>query len=279
MFETHRARFRLYPFLLPFLPLFIGPIEARAQQSNPLAEVFDAIHSGGVKVIDLTHSLDEQAPYWPEGDAPSPFHASAVETFDRNGYFARQITMPEHFGTHMDAPAHFDPKGMTVDQIPVEKFLSEAIVVNVSGRWKSDPDYRVTVADLEEWTKVNGAMPRGCAVLLRTGWGVRWPSQKDYMNPDAAGVLHFPGLSLEAAKWLLERVHPVAIGIDSPSVDYGPSKNFEVHHLTMGAGLYHLENLIHLGALPPRGAFLVALPLKFAGGSGSPTRVVALVQK
>ncbi len=260
--------------------VFVATLDA--QQADDLSRVFAEIRSDRIQVVDLTHPLDDQSPYWPEGQAASPFHASVAATFEKDGYFARLITMPEHFGTHMDAPAHFDPKGMTVDQIPVEEFLSEAMVVNVSGRWKTDPDYRdyrVTVADLDEWTKVHGAMPRGCVVLLRTGWGSLWPSQKDYMNPDSAGVLHFPGLSLEAAKWLLERVHPVAIGIDSPSVDYGPSKNFEVHHLTMGAGLYHLENLIHLGALPPRGAYVIALPMKLAGGSGSPARVLALVRK
>ncbi len=267
--------------LLMCIPM-LAALSARAQQADPLSRVFAEIRSRQIEVIDLTHPLDEQSPYWPEGTPASPFHAKVVATFERDGYFARLITMPEHFGTHMDAPAHFDPKGMTVDQIPVEEFLSEAMVVNVSDRWKTDPDYRdyrVTVADLEGWTRVNGAMPRGCVVLLRTGWGSLWPSQKDYMNPDAAGVLHFPGLSLEAAKWLLERVHPVAIGIDSPSVDYGPSKNFEVHHLTMSAGLYHLENLIHLGALPARGAYVIALPMKLADGSGSPARVLALVPK
>jgi len=99
------------------------------------------------------------------------------------------------------------------------------------------------------------------------------------MNQDAQGVLHFPGLSVDFARYLLDSAHPVAIGIDTASIDYGPSKNFEVHHLTMSAGLYHLENLIHLGALPAQGAYVIALPMKLAGGSGSPARVLALVPK
>src|SRR2546427_10588967 len=127
------------------------------------------------------------------------------------------------------------------------------MVGDVDGRWKTQPDYRdyrVTVADFDGWTKVHGAMPRGSVVLLRTGWGSLWPSQKDYMNPDSAGVLHFSGLSLEAGEGVLERVHPAAIGIDSPGGGSRPFQNFEVHHPATGAGVYNPENLIPLAALP-----------------------------
>ncbi len=250
--------------------------EARAQTANPLAEVFQAIHSGQVKVVDLTHALDDQSPFWPEGAAQSPFHASVAATFEHDGYFARSLAMPEHFGTHMDAPAHFDAKGLTVDRIPVENFLGAAIVVDVSEAAKSDVDYRVTVSDLAKWVNAHGAMPRGCVVFFRTGWGARWPSQKDTMNQDAQGVSHFPGLSLEAARYLVDHARPAAIGIDTPSIDYGPSKDFEVHHLTMKAGLYHLENVANLEKLPAAGAYVIALPMKLRDGSGSPARVLAL---
>jgi kynurenine formamidase len=184
--------------------------------------------------------------------------------------------MPEHFGTHMDAPAHFDPKGLTVDRLPAESFLRPAVVVNVSKAAKSNPDYRITAAELEVWMKAHGPIPPGSVVFFRTGWASRWPSQKEYMNQDAQGVLHFPGLSLDAARYLLEHARPVAIGIDTSGIDYGPSKNYEVHHLTMAAGLYHLENVANLDRLPATGACVIALPMKLRGGSGSPTRVLAL---
>jgi kynurenine formamidase len=135
------------------------------------------------------------------------------------------------------------------------------------------------VQDVKNWEKLNGAIPAGAVVFFRTGWAQRWPSQKEYMNQDQQGVLHFPGLSLEAAHYLLNRAHPVAIGIDTASIDYGPSQKFEVHHLTMPAGLYHLENVANLELLPARGACVVALPMNLKGGSGSPTRVVALISK
>ena len=248
-----------------------------AQQSNIPAELLQAIQRGEVKVVDLTHTVGAQVPHWREENAPSQFHAKAIETYERNGYFGRRIEIPEHFGTHMDAPRHFDSAGKSVDQLPVKNFLAMVVVVDVSASVRPNPDYRLTVADLENWQKAHDSMPRGCIVFLRTGWALRWASEKEFMNQDAKGVMHFPGYSLEAARYLLERVHPVGIGIDTSSIDYGPSKNFEVHHLTMSAGLYHLENVANLDELPPTGACVIALPMKLEGGSGSPARVLALV--
>lgn len=265
--------------LTALIGLSMRPIIGRAQLADSLAGVFDGIQSGQIEMIDLTHPLDEQSPYWPEGGAPSPFHARTAATYGHDGYFARTLEFPEHFGTHMDAPAHFDPKGLTVDQIPPNNFLRAAFVVDVSESVKANPDFRVTVDDLKAWEKMHGPMPSGCVVFFRTGWSSRWPSQKNYMNQDAQGVLHFPGLGIEAARYLLDHAHPVAIGIDTASIDYGPSKNFEVHHLTMSAGLYHLENVANLERLPATGAYIVALPMNLRGGSGSPARVLALVPR
>jgi kynurenine formamidase len=252
---------------------------AQRQGNSPLAELASAIAQGRIRVVDLTHSLDAQAPYWPEGNAPSPFKATVVATYQHDGYFARQLQMPEHFGTHMDAPAHFDPKGTTLDRIPAENFVAPAVVVDVSEAVKADADYRVTARDIEKWEEIHGPIPRGSLVLFRTGWAERWPSQARYMNRDAQGVMHFPGLSVEAAHYLVDHVKPVGIGIDTGSIDYGPSKHFEAHQVTMSAGLYHLENVANLGELPLTGAVIIALPLKLRGGSGSPTRVVALVPR
>ncbi len=265
--------------VIAVLGTVVGGGSGKAQQDDRLAQVFAAVRAGQIRVVDLTHPLDDRSPYWPEGVSESPFHATVVATIDHQGRFARSLTLPEHFGTHVDAPAHFDAKGMTVDRLPLTGLLSEAVVVDVSRAVQSDPDYLVRIRDLDRWVKAHGAFPRGAVVFFRTGWGARWPSQKDYMNQDVQGVLHFPGLSVEAARYLLAQAHPVAIGIDTPSVDYGPSKGFEVHHVTMSSGLYHLENVANLDQLPPRGACVIALPLNLRDGSGSPARVVALVEK
>ncbi len=250
-----------------------------ALPQNLPAKLTAAIAQGRVEVVDLTHELDSQSPYWPEGSSPSPFKASIAATYAKDGYFARLLEMPEHFGTHMDAPIHFDPKGATLDRIPIREFVLPAVVVDVSESVKSNPDYRVTAADIEKWQRSHAKIPRGCLVIFRTGWESRWPSHERYMNRDPHGVMHFPGLSVEAAKLLADSIHAAAIGIDTASIDYGPSKNFEAHHVTMPAGLYHLENLANLGRLPATGAVVMALPLKLRDGSGSPTRVVALLEK
>jgi len=238
---------------------------------------FAGIRDGKVKVVDLTHTVDEHSPYWPEKTPGTPFHPSITTIYQHDGSFTRNLVIPEHFGTHMDAPAHFDPKGETIAQIPAEKFLSPAVMIDVSAAVKSNVDYRVRASDVQNWIKLHGPIPHGALVLIRTGWDRRWPSQAKFMNVDSEGVLHFPGLSVEAARYLLDHADPAGIGIDTASMDYGPSKDFLVHHLTLSAGLYHLENVANLSLVPPKGFFVIALPLKLGGGSGSPARVLALL--
>lgn len=262
--------------LLPVLLLFLTA-NAMAQQTNAPTELVQAIQSGQMKVMDLTHTLSAQAPYWPEPNSLPSFRVRVTETYARDGYLGREVALPEHFGTHMDAPLHFDSKGKSVDQLSAKNFLAVAVVIDVTSAVRSNADYRLSIRDLERWVKAHGTMPRGCLVLLRTGWAARWPSEKHFMNQDAQGAMHFPGYSVGAARYLLEHVHPVGIGIDTSSIDYGLSKNFPVHHLTMTAGLYHLENLANLDQLPLTGSCVIALPLKLQGGSGSPARVLALV--
>jgi len=243
---------------------------------NAVAELLEGLRVGTVRVIDLTHSLDEQAPYWPDRREQSPFSSKVASTYESDGCFARDTTLSEHSGTHLDAPVHVVPGGATVDQLPVGGFLSPACVVDVREAVATDPDYRVTVADLERFIKAHGPVPRGGFVFFRTGWASRWPSQQRYINEDSDGVKHFPGLSLEAARYLLDEVHPVGVGIDTPSIECGPTKDLVVHRLLLGAGIYILENVANLDLVPPTGAALIALPLKLLGGSGSPARVLAL---
>jgi kynurenine formamidase len=232
---------------------------------------------GKMRLVDLTHTLDGDTPYWPGNSPGSPFHTSAATTYQQDGNFTRNLRMPEHFGTHMDAPVHFDPQGQSVDCIPVERFLAPGVVIDVSPATRLNADYRVTALDIEKWTEEHGPVPSGAVVFFRTGWATRWPSQGKYMNADTNGVLHFPGLSLEAARYLVGHVQPVGIGIDTASVDYGPSRDCPVHNLTMPAGIYHLENLANLDQLPATGFSVIALRLKLGGGSGAPARVIALV--
>src|SRR5580693_3605515 len=232
------------------------------------------VSDGSTRVVDMTYAINDKLPAWP-GDEHS-FEAKVMATPEKDGYFARSFWTLEHYGTHLDAPAHFPGGKQYLDQIPVAHFFGPAVVLDVRDEVSKDSDYRLRVMRVEKWEALHGRIPSGAIVLLRTGWSSRWPDQARYRNTDAGGVMHFPGYSVEAAKLLIER-GAVGLGIDTLSIDYGPSKEFEVHRTDLPAGLYNLENLANLDQLPDSGAFLIAAPIKLEGGSGGPVRVFALL--
>jgi len=235
-----------------------------------LSEIF----SGKTRVLDLSYAINEKLVPWP-GDEKW-FEAKVNASIEKNGYFTRSFWMLEHYGTHLDAPAHFPPGKATVDQIPTKQLFGPAVVLDVRAEGEEDADYLLPAARVEEWEKRNGRIPAGAIVLLRTGWASLWPDAQKYRNQDAQGKMHFPGFSVEAAEVLIER-KVSGLGCDTMSIDYGASRDFAVHHLALGSGLYHLENLADLSALPETGAFLVVAPIKLEGGSGGPVRVFALL--
>jgi len=239
-----------------------------------LTELLAGIPQGRVRVVDLTHAHREGIPAWP-GDA-KPFEARIQARAEQAGYFSRSFCTLEHFGTHMDAPVHFPPGKTTVDAIPPTRLFGPAVVLDVTAQARENADYLLTPADIERWETAHGAIPAGAIVLLRTGWAARWPDEQAYRNQDSAGVMHFPGFSVEAVRRLIER-RVSGLGIDTLSIDHGPSQTFEAHRVSHGADLFHLENLADLSALPPTGAFLIAAPVKLEGGSGGPARVFAIL--
>jgi kynurenine formamidase len=230
--------------------------------------------TGATRVVDMTYAINGKLPAWPGDD--KTFEAQVVATPEKDGYFARSFWMLEHYGTHMDAPAHFPPGKFKLDQIPVAHFFGPAVVIDVREEASKDPDYRLSIARIEKWESAHGRIPAGAIVMMRTGWASRWPDQARYRNMDENKVMHFPGFSVESAKLLIAR-GAVGLGIDTLSIDYGASQNFEVHHVDLPAGLYNLENLANLDQLPEAGAFLIAAPIKLEGGSGGPVRVFALL--
>ena len=183
----------------------------------------------------------------------------------------------EHFGTHLDAPAHFAKDGWTVDRIPVDRLYRPGVCVNVTAQAAKDPDYRVTRADIAAFEARHGIVPEGSVVLIATGWDRFWSDHGRYMN-DRDGVKHFPGLSVEAVTYLAKERRVAGIGIDTPSIDYGPSTAFEAHKVSMALGVYHIENAAHLTTLPESGFMVVVAPIDIAGGSGGPTRLFALLR-
>lgn len=236
--------------------------------------MFDEISLGKARVLDLSYAINDKLVPWP-GDEKW-FEAKVNAAVEKEGYFTRSFWMLEHYGTHLDAPAHFPPGKATVEQIPVKQFFGSAVVLDARAEAAKDADYQLPAARVEEWEKRHGRISPGAIALLRTGWAVRWPDTQKYRNQDAKGKMHFPGISVEAAKLLIER-KVSGLGCDTMSIDYGASEDFAVHHLALGAGLYHLENLADLSALPDAGAFLVVAPIKLEGGSGGPVRVFALL--
>jgi kynurenine formamidase len=236
--------------------------------------MFDGIVSGRTRVLDLAYAISDRLVPWP-GDERW-FEAKVNASVEKNGYFTRSFWMLEHYGTHLDAPIHFPPGKTPVDQIPAQRFFGMAVVFDVRAEGAADADYQLPVARVEQWETRHGRIPEGAIVLLRTGWSSRWPDELSYRNQDKTGRMHFPGFSTEAVERLIDR-KVSGIGCDTMSVDCGASDDFAVHHLALGAGLYHLENLSDLSELPERGAFLVVAPIKLEGGSGGPVRVFALL--
>ncbi|MBV8771547.1 MAG: cyclase family protein [Deltaproteobacteria bacterium] len=228
-------------------------------------------------IVDLTHTLDESTPTFEETKEPV-FRAKTVATIEADHYFARELCLPEHFGTHLDAPAHFAPGHWTVEQIPPERFVAPLVVLDLRSKVEHNPDYRLSTADLVSWEQVNRPIPASAVVIARTGWESRWNSAKDYRNPDSKGVMHFPGYSLEAAKVLIEERKVYGLGIDTLSIDYGPSPDFPVHRYSLAHDVYHLENVTNLDHVPGSGAQVLVAPMKLGGGSGSPVRILALVR-
>jgi kynurenine formamidase len=261
--------------LIVFICSFLsGTLMAQKKSTPTERNLLAGIPSGRTRVVDLTYAINDKLPAWPGDDRV--FEAKTNATVEKQGYFTRSFWMLEHYGTHMDAPIHFPPGTIPVDKIPVEHLFGPAVVIDVRDDGRKDADYRLTVERIARWEKAHGRIPAGAIVVLRTGWASRWPDAARYRNLDVAGVMHFPGFSVEAARLLIER-QVSGLGIDTMSVDYGASKDFEVHRLAFGAGLYHLENLADLSALPEAGAFLAVAPIKLEGGSGGPCRVFAIL--
>ena len=232
---------------------------------------------GFTSVVDLTHAFSAQVPTFEPSDK-SPFQAKTLATVAKEGYFLREFCMPEHFGTHLDAPAHFVGGLWTVDQIPPERLVSPLVVIDAIAEAKANADYQIAVEDIAKWEHLHGEIPPNAVVIANTGWDSRWNSAGAYRNADAKGVKHFPGYSREAAKFLVEGRKVNGLGIDTLSIDYGPSTDFPVHQYTMAHSIYHLENVANLDRVPASGALVVAAPIKLEGGSGGPVRILALVR-
>jgi kynurenine formamidase len=266
-------------FLLLLLDRGSQRREARAQQARIAAPAPTLAEFLGSRALDLTYSFDEQTIYWPTDKS---FHWEKTKWGPSPGgywYASATYAASEHGGTHLDSPIHFGEGQATADAIPLARLIGPAVVIDISAA-AQNRDYSLTAADLDAWEAAHGAIPDGAIVLVRTGWGKFWPDKKRYLGSDIPGDtahLHFPGIGRDAAEWLVARRKAVGVGIDTASLDHGPSADFITHRVLNGAGIYGLENVANLEQVPVTGATVIALPMKIKGGSGGPVRLIAIL--
>lgn len=234
--------------------------------------------AGRLSMVDLTWPLDATNPFWP-AENYKPFELTTIATIEKNGVLSKAFYTPEHLGTHLDAPNHFEKNQPSVDEIRPVDLFGPGVVIDTSAKAEVDPDFRLSVADITEWETAHGKIPEGAIVFLNTGWSRYWTNYPRYKNQDATGRMHFPGYSEEAARWLVTQRKVRGIGIDTLSMDYGLSKDFIVHHVVNGAGRYGLENVAHLDKLPAKGFYVSVAPVKIKSGSGGPVRLMAILPK
>jgi kynurenine formamidase len=238
----------------------------------------------GARIIDLSHTFGADTIYWPTEDGFKFEKGPDGVTPQGFYYAANKFAAPEHGGTHLDAPKHFAVNSHTADQIPVEQLMGNAILVDVTRQSEAQRDYQVSVADFTAWESQHGQIPNGAIVLLRTGFAKFWPDRIKYMGTDERGAgavpkLHFPGLHPDAARWLTTNRSIKAIGLDTPSIDYGQSSLFESHQILFAKNIPAFENVADMSALPAKDFVVIALPMKIGGGSGGPLRIVAVLPK
>ena len=254
-----------------------------------LQELVSAIKSASVEIIDLTAPLESTTPViqLPEPFANTrSFTLTEVSRYDERGpaWYWNDISTGEHTGTHFDAPVHWisGRDGLDVSQVPAASLIAPAVVLDFSAEAAADPDFLLEPAHIKQWEADHGPLPEGGWLLYRTGWDARSGSQRDFLNADENGP-HTPGVSVECARWIAQEAPVLGIGVETVGTDAGRAHSFDppfpCHSALLGAGKYGLTQLQNLALLPAAGAVLVAGPLPIVGGSGSPARVLALVER
>jgi kynurenine formamidase len=254
-----------------------------------LSDLVAGISRGSVEVIDLTAPLSDRTPIL---QLPPPFantqgfSLQEISRYNDRGpaWYWNNISAGEHVGTHFDAPVHWitAKQGMDVSQVPPKQLVGPAVVIDKSAEVAQNADFLLEKSDIEAWQQQHGPLPEGGWLLIRTGWDARAHDQKAFLNADATGS-HTPGISVELAKWLANEAPIIGVGVETVGTDAGAAHSFDpafpCHSFMLGAGKYGLTQLANLAQLPPTGVMLVVAPLKIVRGSGSPCRVLALVER
>lgn len=254
-----------------------------------LSELIAAISAKRVEIIDLTAPLTETTPVL---KLPEPFlntisfRLEEISRYDERGprWYWNDIHTGEHSGTHMDAPVHWlsGKDGLDISQVPVQSLIAPAVVLDVTERVAGNPDFLLEIDDVRNWEAEHGPLPEGGWLLYRTGWDARSTDEAEFLNVDESGS-HTPGISAECARWLAEQTPLAGLGVETVGTDAGGAAGFDppfpCHDMLLGAGKFGLTQLQNLAKLPATGAVLVVSPLPIVGGSGSPARALALVER
>jgi kynurenine formamidase len=249
---------------------------------NPTVQSISDLVSNG-QWVDLRYSFSDETLYWPTADKFRFDTVFAGETSAGFHYEAFNFCAAEHGGTHLDAPVHFAKGKRATDQIPISQLVGDAVIIDVSEKALNDPDYQIMSTDIEDWEKTYGHIPDESILLFKTGYGSFYPDAKKYLGTDERGAaavakLHFPGIHPDAATWLVKHRKIKAVGIDVASVDFGQSTLFKTHQVLYKQNIPGFENVSNLDKLPPKGSYVVALPMKIKNGSGGPLRIIAWIK-
>ncbi|AFL81492.1 putative metal-dependent hydrolase [Aequorivita sublithincola DSM 14238] len=273
---------KLFITFIAVCSIFLGCENRTAVTSQEQTTASDEKSILDGKIIDLTHTFSKESIYWVTAKEFKLDTVAFGET--KGGYFysANNFETAEHGGTHIDAPIHFVANAESVDQIPLIRLMGNGIKIDVSEKVDNDREYQISIYDFTNWEKENGTIPDNAIVLLETGFSIFYPNKKAYLGTDERGQevvqkLHFPGLSPEAAKWLVANRNISSIGLDTASIDYGQSTMFQSHVILLSANIPAFENVANLEELPAKGFQVIALPMKIKGGSGGPLRIIAIV--
>jgi kynurenine formamidase len=254
-----------------------------------LSALTDALRSASVEIVDLTAPLSATTPVikLPEPFSNTlPFSLREISRYDDRGpaWYWNDITTGEHTGTHFDAPIHWvsGRDGQDVSQVPAARLVAPAAVLDFSAQAAADPDFLLEVEHIRGWEREHGPLPDGGWLLYRTGWDARSGDQERFLNANETGP-HTPGVSVECARWLAQEAPVIGIGVETVGTDAGTAHSFDppfpCHAAMLGAGRYGLTQLQNLAQLPPSGVVLIVTPLPITGGSGSPCRALALVER
>jgi kynurenine formamidase len=252
-----------------------------------LSSLLEALADGSVRVVDLTQPLHERTPVLklPEQFVDTPgLTVHEISRYDDRGpaWAWNWLEIGEHVGTHFDAPIHWitGREGEDVASVPPARLVAPAVVIDRSPQAAQDPDDLLTVDAVRAFEAEHGPLPAGGWLLLRTGWDARAHDEEQFLNA-SSGMPRTPGVDAQCARWLAQETPIVGIGVETVGTDAGGAGAFDppfpVHNFFLGAGKYGLTQLANLAELPPTGALLIAAPLKLVAGTGSPTRVLALV--